>query len=57
MKTCRMGTVAIFASLVISPCDVLEVRVAFKRDDFGAVMNFDVGILLNALNEIAGHRV
>ena len=46
-----------FAGLVIAPCDVLELRIAFERDDFGAVMNFDVGILLNALDEIAGHRV
>ena len=51
MKTCRMGTVADFAGLVIAPCDVLEVRIAFERDDFGAGMNFDVGILLNALDE------
>jgi hypothetical protein len=34
-----------FAGLVIATCDVLEVRIAFERDDFGAVMNFDVGIL------------
>jgi hypothetical protein len=38
-----------FAGLVIAPCDVLEMRIAFERGDFRPVMNFDVGILLNAL--------
>ena len=46
-----------FAGLVVAPGDALEMRVAFERDDLRAIVYFDGGVLLDALDQVARHRV